>query len=111
MQDQSKDGYKRQEQDRSIEGKNLKKEVTSSIPLWDGESMDCWSFEGEGEVEIREKGVLHLHTWSRADHWPDTEVRACLLYTSTPSRERFPWKSPTHGYGGPTEWENIRSIR
>lgn len=64
------------EQDRSIEGKNLKKEVTSSIPLWDGESMDCWSFEGEGEVEIREKGVLHLHTWSRADHWPDTEVRA-----------------------------------
>lgn len=64
------------EEDRSIETKNLQKEVKSSIPLWDGESLDCWSFEGDGEVSVGEKGTLNLHTWSRADHWPDTEVRA-----------------------------------
>lgn len=64
------------EKDRSIEGKYLKKEVKHSVSLWDGESLDCWSFEGDGEVKLSEKGTLHLTTWSRADHWPDNEVRA-----------------------------------
>ena len=64
------------EQDRSIETRNLKKEVVNTISLWDGESLSVWKFEGEGEHEIKEKGVLHLKTWSRADHWPESEVRS-----------------------------------
>lgn len=64
------------EQDRSIEKKNLDKEIKHSVSLWDGESLEPWSFEGDGEAKVEEKGVLHLLTWSRADHWPDSEVRA-----------------------------------
>lgn len=64
------------EQDRSIDKKNLEKAVKHSVSLWDGESMYCWSFDGEGDAAVKEKGVLHLHTGSRSDHWPDAEVRA-----------------------------------
>lgn len=64
------------ELEKSAEAKNLKKEVKNSVALWDGKDLGCWDFEGDGNVEVREDGALHLHTWSRADHWPDTEVRS-----------------------------------
>lgn len=64
------------ETDRSMEKKNLQKEVKHTVRLWDGKSLDAWSFEGEGDVTVGDDGTLRLHTWSRADHWPDTEVRA-----------------------------------
>lgn len=64
------------EEDKSIESKNLKKEVKTSVTVWDGKSLDNWSFEGDGEVAVCEDGRLHLHTWSRSEHWPAAEVRA-----------------------------------
>lgn len=61
---------------RSIEKKNLKKEVKNCISLWDGKDMSPWSFTGEGNCRINEEGHLQLATWPRADHWPESEVRA-----------------------------------
>uniref|UniRef100_UPI000A5B5814 hypothetical protein n=1 Tax=Clostridium sp. NkU-1 TaxID=1095009 RepID=UPI000A5B5814 len=46
------------------------------MSLWDGTSLEPWSFEGEGEVQIIEGNILCLETKSRADHWPEDEVRA-----------------------------------
>ncbi len=63
-------------EDRSIERKNRQKKVTGSVPLWDGKDLTPWSFEGEGESRIEEEGYLKLTTWSRAEHWPESEVRA-----------------------------------
>lgn len=63
------------DESRSIEKKNLKKEVLSGKGLWDGKDLSPWSFTGEGEAKITGEG-LQLTTWSRADHWPESEVRA-----------------------------------
>lgn len=64
------------EHDRSMETYNLKKPVLSSVSLWDGTGMEPWSFEGEGNAHVKEGNILCLETKSRADHWPDNEVRA-----------------------------------
>lgn len=64
------------EADRSMETFNLKKAVKSDLLLWDGESMEPWSFEGEGQASVKDGGILCLETKARADHWPDNEVRA-----------------------------------
>ncbi len=63
------------EYDKSMETYYLKKPVLDSISLWDGNSLEAWSFEGEGEAKI-EDGKLILETKSRAEHWPENEVRA-----------------------------------
>lgn len=64
------------EEDRSIEARNLRKPVHHAVSLWDGHTMDRWSFDGEGEARVTEEGTLCLTTRARADHWPDSEVRA-----------------------------------
>lgn len=64
------------EHDRSMETHNLKKPVLSAVSLWDGTSLEPWSFDGEGECRIEEEGILNLETKARADHWPEDEVRA-----------------------------------
>lgn len=68
--------YPLKEEGKSLEKKNKNKKVEFSSPLWDGKSMENWSFEGDGEVWAEKGGELHLHTWSRADRWPGTETRA-----------------------------------
>lgn len=64
------------DESKSIEKKNLEKKATDSIVLWEGKDLSSWSFTGEGNCRINEEGQLELHTWSRADHWPESEVRA-----------------------------------
>ncbi|WP_313180717.1 glycoside hydrolase family 9 protein [Lacrimispora sp.] len=64
------------EYDKSMETYNLKKPVLSSVSLWDGTSLEPWSFDGEGEVQVKAGNILYLETKSRADHWPENEVRA-----------------------------------
>jgi hypothetical protein len=61
--------------DKTVEERALAKPVRSSESLWDGKRRDCWRFEGEGSAEIA-GGALALKTFSRADHWPDSEARA-----------------------------------
>lgn len=53
----------------------LKKKAVDFACLWDGKSLESWSFEGDGEVSAI-GGSLRLHTWTRAEKWPDSEVRA-----------------------------------
>lgn len=62
--------------DKSMEAFNLKKPVLHSVALWDGSSMEPWSFEGEGQAAIKDGNILCLETKSRSDHWPESEVRA-----------------------------------
>lgn len=64
------------EYDRSMETINLKKPVLGAVSLWDGTSMEPWSFDGEGQAHINDEKMLCLETKSRADHWPESEVRA-----------------------------------
>jgi len=76
------------EYDKSMETHNLKKPVLSSVQLWDGTGLEPWSFDGEGLAYIEESpshldlaeaptgSILCLETKSRADHWPESEVRA-----------------------------------
>ena len=64
------------EYDKSMETYNLKKPVLSSVSLWDGTSLEPWTFDGEGEFQVKDGNVLSLETKARADHWPDNEVRA-----------------------------------
>ena len=61
---------------RSRDVKDLEKAVVNTTSLWDGTSLTPWKFEGEGEYSVEPEGILRLHTWSRADHWPESEVRA-----------------------------------
>lgn len=63
------------DESNSIEKKNLKKEVLHCTSLWNGSDMSLWSFTGEGHAQVSEEGLM-LTTWSRADHWPESEVRA-----------------------------------
>lgn len=63
------------EYDRSMETYNLQKPILGSVSLWDGRSMEAWTFEGEGQASVKD-GRLCLETKSRADHWPESEVRA-----------------------------------
>lgn len=67
---------KPEHEERSMETYNLGKEVLSSVSLWDGAGLEPWTFDGDGEAHCGEDGSLCLKTWSRADHWPDSEVRA-----------------------------------
>lgn len=59
----------------SMETINLKKEVADAVTVWDGKSLAPWTFDGEGAAEVKD-GVLVLHTKSRAEHWPEEEVRS-----------------------------------
>lgn len=61
---------------KSIEARAVKKPVKHAVTLWDGTDMGRWSFDGDGEANAAPDGTLHLLTWSRADHWPESEVRA-----------------------------------
>ncbi len=63
------------EYDKSMETHYLKKPVLASVSLWDGSGLEPWSFEGEGEAQA-EEGKLCLKTRTRAEHWPENEVRA-----------------------------------
>ncbi len=67
--------YPLRENGKNIERKNLKKKTAFSVSLWDGQTLDAWRFEGEGEARSQDE-TLKLHTWSRADKWPDSETRA-----------------------------------
>lgn len=51
------------------------KEVTHSVSVWDGKDESVWSFDGDGDHYVKD-GIMHLHTWSRSDHWPSNEVRS-----------------------------------
>ena len=62
--------------DRSMETLSLQKPVLHSAALWDGSSMEPWSFEGEGRASVRDGRILCLETKSRSDRWPESEVRA-----------------------------------
>ena len=62
--------------DRSMETLNLQKPVLHSVTLWNGSSMEPWSFEGEGQAAVKEGGILCLETKSRSERWPENEVRA-----------------------------------
>lgn len=53
----------------------LKKKAEDFAQLWDGISLAGWSFEGDGEA-CKEDGNLKLHTWTRADRWPESEMRS-----------------------------------
>ena len=64
------------DKDKSRDKKDLEKKTVCTTSLWDGTSLRPWKFEGEGEHRVESDGSLHLHTWTRADHWPESEVRA-----------------------------------
>ncbi|QQO11420.1 glycoside hydrolase family 9 protein [Breznakiella homolactica] len=64
------------DEQKTAEHRAANKTVVSSLDLWDGSSMESWSFDGDGECSVSAGGELVLKTWSRADRWPDTEVRA-----------------------------------
>lgn len=64
------------EEGRSMEARAKTKHVLESISVWDGKSLTGWSFDGDGEHEVDADCCLCLRTWARADHWPETEVRA-----------------------------------
>lgn len=64
------------EEDCSIEASNIRKPVQHAVSLWDGKSMARWHFDGEGEACVAESGILRLTTRTRAEHWPDSEVRS-----------------------------------
>lgn len=59
----------------SMEAHALTKKVLESVSVWDGQGLSGWSFEGDGEHCV-DDGCLCLKTWARADHWPESEVRA-----------------------------------
>ena len=65
----------RADESRSMEAYAVNKKVLESVPVWDGQSLSGWSFDGDGEHCV-EDGCLCLKTWARADHWPESEVRA-----------------------------------
>lgn len=60
----------------SLEKRNLTKKVLDQVTLWNGEGLERWRFEGEGEASISEDGKLVLITGTRSDHWPEAEARA-----------------------------------
>lgn len=62
--------------DRSMETYNLSKDVSHSVALWDGNDLASWTFDGEGQAHVKEGRILCLETKTRADHWPESEVRA-----------------------------------
>lgn len=62
--------------EETMEHRAMQKEVSHSVKLWDGETLSPWRFEGDGEVTLSTKGGLVMKTLPRADHWPQTEVRA-----------------------------------
>jgi len=68
--------------DKTVETRALAKPVRSSESLWDGKQMDCWRFEGEGFAEVSGDGLLKLKSFSRADHWPESEVRPARVFTA-----------------------------
>ncbi len=63
------------DESRSMETENLKKQVLSEICLWDGQDLNDWIFDGEGTARV-ENGTLIMQTGSRADQWPEEEVRS-----------------------------------
>lgn len=61
---------------KTVETRALKKKVLSAAPLWNGDSLTPWSFEGDGSVTLSPDKSLLLTTESVSDHWPESEVRA-----------------------------------
>ncbi len=64
------------DESQSVEDRNLSKKVLKGVKVWDGKSLDRWSFDGEGSAELANDGVIALTTKSRAEHWPENEVRS-----------------------------------
>ncbi|MBT9779194.1 glycoside hydrolase [Clostridium sp. MCC353] len=64
------------DESKSIEHRNSRKKILNDVRVWDEQSMEPWTFDGEGHAEISPEGTLVLTTGSRADHWPENEVRA-----------------------------------
>lgn len=64
------------DEDKTIESRALDKTLTHSIDLWQGQGLEGWSFEGDGEASITPEGGLKLTTWPRAEKWPESEMRA-----------------------------------
>lgn len=62
--------------DKTAESRALDKNLLGSQKVWDGKTLDDWSFEGEGEASVSKNGGLCIKTRSRAEHWPESEVRA-----------------------------------
>lgn len=60
----------------SVEARAVQKPVLNSVNLWADGSLERWSFDGDGEYMLSDAGTLVLKTWSRADSWPESEVRA-----------------------------------
>ena len=65
----------KEERDCSIERSNEQKQVLKRVSVWNGKDVDCWTFDGEGEAEVKD-GILLCHTYPRSEHWPEAEVRA-----------------------------------
>ena len=60
---------------KSIEREYKDKKISEAQKVWDGKSLDNWSFVGEGENSVSD-GILNLKTGARSDHWPETEMRS-----------------------------------
>ena len=63
------------DESRSVETVAEQKKVLHATNLWDGKDLSPWTFDGEGTAEVQD-GVLIMRTGSRAEHWPDEEVRS-----------------------------------
>lgn len=61
---------------QTVEYINKNKKVIHDTKVWDGKSLDRWSFDGEGTAEVMEDGAIALTTGARAEHWPQNEVRS-----------------------------------
>ncbi len=61
---------------KTVESRALDKKVLHSVSLWDGKDLARWTFDGQGEHHVNREGGLCLKTWSRAEEWPASEMRA-----------------------------------
>ena len=79
------------DESRSVETVAEQKKVLHATNLWDGKDLSPWTFDGEGTAEVQD-GVLIMRTGSRAEHWPDEEVRcSCLRWKCHRCLCPFPW--------------------
>lgn len=60
---------------KSIEKEYATKKIIRAQKLWDGKSIEAWSFLGEGEKSVNDE-TLYLKTGARSDHWPESEMRS-----------------------------------
>jgi hypothetical protein len=67
--------------EKTVEARMLQKPVLHRVSLWDGKTLEPWTFDGEGEARLTPEGTLTLKTGTRSDSWPAEEARAANAAT------------------------------